>query len=199
MKYNGPKVKLSRKLGTALTPKAARIMERRPHKPGMHGDARQRRLSDYGFQLLQKQGLRFQYNVSERQMRRYFEKASSMKGRTGENLVYLLERRLDAFVLRAGFAPSIFAARQVVGHGHVEVNGRRAHTPSLQLRPGDKVAIRDKSKKLQIFEMEWSAYTPPEYIERDVDSLEATLTRRPARDEVPVICEETAVVEYYSR
>lgn len=199
MKYNGPKVRLSRRLGTAMTPKAARIMEKRPTRPGMHGAAMQRRLSDYGYQLLEKQRLRFQYNVTEKQMRRAFAKASRMKGRTGENLVALLERRLDAFVLRSGFAPTIHAARQIAGHGHLEVDGVRAFTPSMTLKPGATVSVREKSRKLQIFEMDWDAYRPPGYIERDVQKLSATLTRIPERSEVPVTCEEQSVVEFYSR
>lgn len=199
MKYNGPKVKLSRALGIALTPKAARVMERRPYKPGMHGQARQQRMSDYALQLQEKQRLRFQYNVSEKQMRRYYSKATRMKGRTGENLVYLLERRLDAFVLRAGFAPTIFAARQIVGHGHITVNGRKSRTPSTLLRPGDKIQVREKSRKKAIFEMDWEVYVPPTYVERDTSDLAATFVRRPEREEVPVVCEEQAVVEFYSR
>jgi len=196
VKFNGPKVKLSRRLSIPLTPKAARVMERRQDKPGMHA-GRPQRMSDYALQLLEKQRLRFQYNVSEKQMRGCFAKASRMKGRTGENMVCLLERRLDAFVLRSGFAPSIFAARQVVGHGHIEVNGRRSRSSSLTLRPGDKVSIREGSRTKQIFDMDWAAYEPPSYIERG--ELEATLTRTPARDEVPITCDEQVVVEFYSR
>lgn len=199
MKFNGSKVKLSRRLGVALTPKAARIMERRPQPPGQHGASTQRRMSDYAVQLREKQRLRFQYNVSERQLRRIFERASRIKGRTGPNLVRLLETRLDAAVLRAGFAPTIYAARQIVGHGHFAVNGRRVDLPSYTLRAGDKFAVRDGSKKKDLFEMDWAAYQPPGYIERDEASLSAVLVRLPDREEIPVICEDTLVVEFYSR
>ncbi len=196
MKFNGPKVKLSRRLGIALTPQAVRAMEKRRKNWDGRGD---RRLSDYGIQLLEKQRLRFQYNVSETQMRRYFRKASQMKGKTGTNLLLLLESRIDAFVLRTGFVPTIFAARQVVGHGHFNLNGRRVRTPSLRLRPGDRVEIRPQSRGKQMFDMDWPAYTPPPYIERDPEKGSGLFLRPPERNEIPVICEEHHVVELYSR
>lgn len=196
MKFTGPKVKRSRRIGVALTAKAQKVMEKRGAE---RADSRPRRISEYGLQLLEKQKLRFQYNVSEKQMRGHFRAAQRAKGRTGENLVIRLERRLDAFVLRAGFAPTIFAARQLVSHGHFEVNHARARTPSQLLRPGDIVSVREKSRKKVVFEMEWDAYAPPDYIERNVEELSAHLTRLPERSEVPVICEEQYVVEFYSR
>jgi small subunit ribosomal protein S4 len=199
MKFNGAKTRLSRRLGVALSPKAQRIMEKRPEPPGQHGASTQRRMSDYAIQLREKQRLRFQYNVSERQMRLYFARASRQKGRTGPNLVRLLETRLDASVLRAGFAPTIYAARQIVGHGHFEVNGHRVTIASYGLKPGDTFRVRERSKKAQIFEMDWAAYTPPGYLERDEASLSAKLVRLPDREEVPITCEETLVVEFYSR
>ncbi|MCH2184740.1 30S ribosomal protein S4, partial [Myxococcota bacterium] len=163
MKFTGPKVKLSRKIGVALKPKAQAALDQSASKrPGGGRD----RLSDYGFQLLEKQKLRFQYNISEKQMRRYFEKASRMKGKTGSNLVSLLERRLDALILRSGFAPTIFAARQIVSHGHFELNDRRVRIPSILVKPGDSISVRERSQKLEIFDMDWTAYTPPDYIER---------------------------------
>ena len=196
MKFNGPKVKLSRRLGIALTPRATRAMQQGRKKWDGRGD---RRLSDYGIQLLEKQRLRFQYNVSETQMRRYFQKAAQMKGKTGNNLLLLLESRIDAFVLRTGFVPTIFAARQVVGHGHFNLNGVRVRTASLRLRPGDRVDIRPKSRGKQMFDMDWPAYTPPPYIERDHENGSSVLLRQPEREEIPVICEEHHVVELYSR
>ncbi|MCR9096986.1 MAG: 30S ribosomal protein S4 [bacterium] len=196
MRFNGPRVKLSRQLGVALTPKAQRLIER---KSTTRQGRAERRLSDYGLQLLEKQRLRFQYNVSEKQMRRTFSRASRQKGRTGENLICLLERRLDALVYRSGFVASIFAARQVVAHGHIELNGRRVRTVSQSLLPGDTLRIREKSRSLQMFDMEHAAYSPPGYLERDLDELKATLTRLPERTEIPVICEEQYVVEFYSR
>ena len=125
MNFSGAKVKKSRALGVALTPKAERIMKKRPNPPGTVGSGRRRRKSDYGVQLLEKQRLRFQYNVGEKYLQRMFQRASRMPGATGENLVALLESRMDALVLRAGLAPTIYAARQYVTHGHFTVNGEK--------------------------------------------------------------------------
>ncbi|MDG2050039.1 MAG: 30S ribosomal protein S4 [Myxococcota bacterium] len=197
MKFTGPKVKLSRKIGVALKPKAQQALEKSDGRRAAGGG--RDRLSDYGVQLLEKQRLRFQYNISEKQMRRYFEKASRMKGKTGRNLVSLLERRLDAVILRSGFAPTIFAARQIVSHGHFELNGHRVRIPSILIKPGDSISVRERSQKLEIFEMDWAAYTPPDYIERNTDELKTWMTRQPEREEIPVVCDEQYVVEYYSR
>ncbi len=199
MKFNGPKVKLSRKLGVALSDKAARYMERKGYPPGMHGMKRRRRQSNYGRQLLEKQRLRFQYNVSERQMRTYYKRSTRMKGVTGDNLVGLLETRLDALVQRAGFAPSIFAARQMVGHGHLAVNGQRVNVPSYQCRPGDSIEVRERSKKLRIFNEPSASGAVPGYIDVDSSGYKFSLVATPRRDEVPVICEVPLVVEFYSR
>ena len=200
MKFNGAKVKLSRKLGIALTAKAAKYMEKRPYGPGLHAaGGRQRRLSDYGAQLLEKQKLRYQYNVHERQMRNYYKAAAHMKGRTGDNLVLLLETRLDSMVLRAGLAPSIFAARQAVGHGHVTVNGKKVDIPSFRVKANDVLGIREKSRVMQCFDLDFEAYQLPSYMERGDTPFEATLTSYPVREEVPIICDVQYVVEYYNR
>lgn len=199
MKFNGPKVKASRKLGVALTDKAQRYLERKPYPPGQHGMRRRRRQSNYGRQLLEKQRLRYQYNVSERQLRNYYKRATSAKGIAGENLVALLETRLDAFVLRAGLAPTIFAARQVVSHGHILVNDSRVDIPSYQLRPTDTVQVKEKSRKLRLFNEPRSGGAVPSYINVDDTGYKAELTSSPRRDEVPVICEVPLVVEFYSR
>ena len=198
VKFNGPKVKASRKLGIPLTDKASRYMEKRNTLPGQHGMKRRRRPSNYGRQLLEKQRLRYQYNVSEKQLRNYFKKAARQKGVTGENLVRILESRLDASVLRAGFAPTIYAARQVVGHGHIKVNGRKVDVPSYRVRVGDEVEIKDKSKKLRIFNESRGASVPG-YISVDSSGYKAEITAVPNREEVPVVCEVPLVVEFYSR
>lgn len=202
MKFIGPKVKLSRKLGIAITPKAVKYMEKRPYPPGQHGPAKGGRppKSEYGKQLLEKQRLRFQYNVSERQMRNYFLKALKSKHATGEMLVQLLESRLDAIVLRAGFARTIFASRQFVAHGHIEVNGERVDIPSYRVRQGDVVSVRQKSRQLAPI-LEAMAGVPPAiaYVERDWINMQATFVRIPLREEVPVICEVEKVVEFYSK
>ena len=199
VKFTGPKVKKSRALGVALTPKAQKIMERRPSRPGQHGQARRRRPSEYGIQLLEKQRLRFQYNISEAQMRKAYERASRMAGSTGDNLVQLLEMRLDAIVLRSGFAPTIHAARQYVNHGHFLVNGRKATIPSMRLKPGDAVTVRERCRTSPLFvDLDLGGETVP-YLSVDPANRSATLVGLPQRDEVPVMCAEHLVVEFYSR
>jgi small subunit ribosomal protein S4 len=199
VKFNGAKVKLSRKLGVMVTPKAQKYLEKKPYPPGQHGQRRRRRLSNYGRQLLEKQKLRFQYNVAERQLRRYFEEATRLKGVAGDNLVRLLETRLDALVLRAGFARTIFAARQYVSHGHFEINGKRVNIPSQRLAENDVLAIREASRKLRCFNEARGTAAVPSYLTVAEDGYSATLSRFPTRDEVPVICEIPLVIEFYSR
>jgi small subunit ribosomal protein S4 len=196
-----PKVRLSRALGIPLTPKCVPYFERRPYPPGVHGRAR-KSTSDYKVRLLEKQRLRAQYNVSETQLRRAFEQASRGTGNTGEALVAALETRLDAVVLRAGFARTIYQARQVVGHRHVIVNGRRVNIPSYRVRPGDEVAIAPNSREKVPFQVAAAGAhgtTTPPYLEVAIAQLRARLVRLPSRAEVPVICNEQLVVEYYSR
>ena len=202
MKFNGAKVKLSRALGIALTPKAQKYMEKRPYPPGQHGAAktRRRQQSIYGKQLLEKQRLRFQYNISERQMRNYFLKAAAKRGKTGEVLVQYLETRLDAFVLRSGLARTIYAARQFVGHGHIEVNGHRVDIPSFHVKVGDFVSVKLASRK-NVHIVDAVNYSPPpSYIERQrPGGFEAKLLRLPSREEIPVIADENMIVEFYSK
>jgi small subunit ribosomal protein S4 len=200
MNYTGPKVKLSRKLGFALSPKARKYMDRKPYPPGQHGSAKRRaKLSDYGRQLLEKQRLRLQYNVHERQMRNYYQEASRMAGNTGDNLVALLESRLDALVYRAGFAPSMYAARQYVRHGHIEVNGRKVDIPSYRVKPNDVIQVREKSRKLECFMNAVRTAQPVPYLEVSKADFSAKYLYLPPREEVPVICEVPLVVEYYAR
>ena len=202
MKYTGPKAKLSRSLGIALTPKAARVMERRPHPPGQHGPQRRggpRRVSDYKRQLLEKQRLRAQYNIHERQMRNYFRKAAQRAGNTPDNLIHALETRLDAVVLRGGLAPTIYAARQLVSHGHILVNGKRVTYPAYVIRPGDVVAVKPSSRDMPLVVEAVDGAAPPPYLELTKDDLAVTLRYLPPREEVPVICDLSQVVEFYSR
>ncbi len=202
MKYNGPKVRVSRALGIPLTPKAARIMESKSYPPGQHGphQRRRRRPSGYKVQLLEKQRLKAQFNIHERQMRNYFKKASAKRGNTADNLAQLLETRLDAMVFRAGFARSIYAARQYVGHGHVQVNGSVVDIPSAQACPGDVLSIREKSKRVACFrDSLMLASNAPDYLSVDKDALTARLERLPVREEVPIICDFSKVIEFYSR
>jgi small subunit ribosomal protein S4 len=201
MNRSRPKVRLSRALGIPLTPKAVPYFERRPYPPGVHGRARKQE-SDYKVRLREKQRLRAQYNIREAQMRNAFERAARKAGKTGEALIADLESRLDAVVLRAGFARTIYQARQFVVHRHVLVNGQRVDRPSYRLRPGDVITISERSRDMTPFQVAATgayAEAPPPYLEVRHDALAARFTRVPERSEVPVICEEQLVVEYYSR
>jgi small subunit ribosomal protein S4 len=195
-----PKIRLSRRLGLPLTPKAVGYFERRPHPPGEHGRKR-RQQSDYSTRLLEKQRLRAQYDVSETQLRRAFDRARRAGGKTGEALIQDLESRLDATVLRAGFARTVYQARQFVTHRHVLVNGRRVDRPSYRLRPGDWISVAERSRTLEPFQVAAAGAhaDAPAYLEVRLADLTARVERVPAREEVPVVCEEQLVVEYYSR
>jgi small subunit ribosomal protein S4 len=202
MNYTGPKARRSRALGVALTPKCVRYLEARPYPPGVHGRAR-RSVSDYALRLKEKQRLRYQYNVSETQLRRAFERALRKEGKTGELLVTELERRLDALVLRAGFARTIYAARQMVTHRHIVVNGRRVDKPSCQVEVGDVVAVAERSRTKSPFQVAAAGAhkldTTAPYLAVNLPSLQFQLTALPKRAQVPVVCEEQLVVEFYSR
>jgi small subunit ribosomal protein S4 len=198
-----PKVRISRAMGIPLTPKATRYFERRPYPPGVHG-RRRRNPSDYRLRLLEKQRLRHQYDVRERQLRRVVDEAFRSSGRTGEVLIELLERRLDAIVLRAGFARTIYQARQMVSHGHFAVDGQRVDIPSYRLRPGQTVQVREAARDKPPFVLAAAgAHAPagpiPPYLDVRLPDLAVTLTREPRRAEIPVICDEAMVVEFYSR
>lgn len=201
MKYNGPKIKLSRQLGVALTPKASKYMERKPHAPGQHGLSRQRRakVSDYKKQLVEKQKLRWQYNISEKQMLNYYKKSAQKSGNTSDNLAEALETRLDAVVLRGGLARTIFAARQYVTHGHVEVNGKRVNFPAFAVRVNDVVSVRQKSRKMACFSEAIKMARTPDYLAINKPEMTVTVMARPERDKIPVICDFPLVIEYYSR
>ena len=195
----GPKVKIARALGIALTPKAARIMERRPNPPGQHGAATRRKVSDYKKQLLEKQRLRAQYNISERQLQNAFTHATRQPGNTGVRLLQLLEMRLDAVVLRAGFVRTVYAARQAVVHGHVMVNGRRVDRPGRILQPGDTVALATRSRDLTMFTVPLESSRPAPHLELDREKKSVRVREVPEREQIPVQCEVSLVVEYYSR
>ncbi|MFI6230292.1 30S ribosomal protein S4 [Micromonospora echinospora] len=202
MNQSRPKIKRSRRLGIPLTPKCVRYFERRPFPPGDHGRARTKD-SDYKVRLREKQRLKAQYDVAEGQLRRAFDRALRRPGKTGEELVVDLETRLDALVLRAGFARTIYQARQTVTHRHVTVNGRRVDRPSARLRPGDRFAVVESSRAKTPFVVAAAGAHAPQrpapYLDVDLSGLTARLTRLPARAEVPVICDEQLVVEHYSR
>lgn len=204
-RYLGPKCKLSRREGVDLHLKsAARALESKcnmERAPGQHG-ARRARLSGYGLQLREKQKLRRIYGLLERQFRNYYEKALRIKGITGENLLRLLERRLDNVVYRLGFAPSRNAARQLVRHRHFMVNNRPVDIPSFSLRPGDVVKVREKSRKLELIhasmrKMKEGRLLP--WLELDKANLAGTVLEIPGRADIPTEANENLVVELYSK
>jgi small subunit ribosomal protein S4 len=197
-----PKTKRSRALGIPLTPKCVRYFERRPYPPGVHGRGR-KQTSDYKTRLLEKQRLRAQYNVSEKQLRRAFDRSARGAGRTGDALLADLETRLDAVVLRAGFARTIYQARQFVSHRHILVNGERVNVPSYRVRPGSVISVAEHSRAMPPFrEAAAGAHAPerlPDYLQADHTRLVARFVRLPERHEIPVRCDVQLVVEYYSR
>ena len=198
-------VRESRALGIPLTPKAVRYFEKRPYGPGEHGRTRRRQDSDYAVRLKEKQRLRAQYGIREAQLQRLFEEARRQDGLTGENLVEILEMRIDALVLRAGFARTIQQARQVVVHRHILVDGSIVDRPSYRLRPGQTLQVKPKSQTTVPFEIAAQGIhrdvlpTVPDYLDVNLEHLKATLVRRPKRAEVPVTVDVPMVVEYYSR
>jgi small subunit ribosomal protein S4 len=200
MKYTGPKVKISRKLGMNLTPKAGKVTQKKPYPPGAHGNTKRRgKQSDYGRQLLEKQRLRLQYNISENQMRKAYKEATRLTGNTADLLVQLLESRLDALVFRAGFAPTIYAARQYVSHGHILVNGKRVNIPSYKVKVNDVISIKEKSRKLDCFQEAIRNAGSPEYLELSKADFSARYAFIPERQDVQVQCETQLVIEFYSR
>ncbi|GAK33900.1 MULTISPECIES: 30S ribosomal protein S4 [Iodidimonas] len=196
------KHKIDRRMGENIWGRAKSPVNSRQYGPGEHGQRRKGKLSDFGIQLRAKQKLKGYYgSITEKQFNRYYQEASRKKGDTGEHLIGILERRLDAVVYRAKFVPTVFAARQFVSHGHVLVNGKRANVPSYLVKEGDVIEVREKSRQMPMV-LE-TAQSPerdvPEYI--TVEGTKATFTRTPSLDEVPypVKMEPNLVVEFYSR
>jgi small subunit ribosomal protein S4 len=198
------KTRLSRALGIALTPKAAKYLEKRPYGPGEHGRSKRKQDSDYAVRLREKQRLRAQYGIREAQLRIIFQEARRAQGLTGENLVELLEMRLDALVLRAGFARTTAQARQFVVHRHIMVDGKIVDRPSFRVKPGQMIHVKQRSEGTDPFQVAAAGghvdVLPkvPGYLDVEIDKLQARLVRRPKRAEVPVTCEVQLVVEYYA-
>lgn len=202
-RYTGPRLKVMRALGLDLPGLGRKTMQGRPQPPGQHG-ARKilGRKSEYGLQLLEKQKLRYNYGLTERQLRRIVVEAKRLKGATGENIVQLIERRLDNLVFRAGFAPSIPAARQLVGHGHVFLNGRRATIPSMRLRAGDVFALSEAARALAVVRESLAepTLTRAEWIAFDERSGQASLSSLPdGHDAAPFPLDLQRVVEFYAK
>src|ERR1700710_1540846 len=198
------KTRLSRALGLALTPKAARYLEERPYAPGEHGRTKRKTDSDYAVRLREKQRLRAQYGIREAQLKIQFEEARRAAGLTGENLVEQLEMRLDAIIVRAAIARTTAQARQMVVHRHILVDGQLVDRPSFRVKPGQLVHVKERSEGMEPFQVAAAGghvdLLPklPPYLEVDLDKLQVRLVRRPKRVEVPVTCEVQLVVEYYA-
>ena len=198
------KYKIDRRLGENIWGRPKSPVNRREYGPGEHGQRRKGKPSDFGIQLRAKQKLKGYYgNISEKQFRGIYGEAVRQKGDTSENLIGLLESRLDAIVYRAKFVATVFAARQFVNHGHVKVNGKRVNIPSYRCNPGDVIEIRDRSKQLALVleATQLAERDVPEYLDTDHTKMTATYVRKPAFSDVPyaVMMEPNLVVEYYSR
>ncbi|NDC58653.1 MAG: 30S ribosomal protein S4 [Alphaproteobacteria bacterium] len=197
------KYKIDRRFGQNIWGRPKSPVNKRAYGPGQHGQRRKGKMSDFGLQLIAKQKLRFYYgNITERQFRKIYAEAARRKGNTAENLIGLLESRLDAVVYRSKFAPTPFAARQIVNHGHVKVNGRKVNIPSFVCKAGDMIEIREKARNMAlVIEALQSAERDfPEYIEVDPKAMTAKYNRVPQLADVPypVQMEPNLVVEYYA-
>ncbi|MBB5148086.1 MULTISPECIES: 30S ribosomal protein S4 [Ureibacillus] len=198
-RYTGPSWKISRRLGISLSG-TGKELERRPYAPGQHGPTQRKKLTEYGLQLQEKQKLRHMYGMNERQFKNLFVKAGKMKGVHGENFMILLESRLDNLVYRLGLARTRRAARQLVNHGHVTVDGQRVDIPSYSVKPGQVISLREKSKNLQVVNEAIEANNfVPEYLTFDAEKKEGTYVRYPERSELPSEINESLIVEFYSR
>ena len=197
----GPRLKIIRRFQQHLPGLSRKTAERRPYPPGQHGANRRIKRSDYRVRLEEKQKLRFNYGISERQLRNYFRKAMAHTGDTGLYLLQLMESRLDNVVFRSGYAATIPAARQLVGHGHVLVNGKRLDIPSYHVREGDVISLREKTKTNPL--VEESVASPslesPSYLSVGDDRFQVTFGQIPAREDVPVEIQEHLIIEFYSQ
>ena len=203
-KRHSAKYKIDRRMGENLWGRPKSPVNSRSYGPGQHGQRRKSKVSDFGLQLRAKQKLKGYYgNLTEKQFSRTYEEAARRKGNTSENLIALLESRLDAIVYRAKFVPTVFAARQFVNHGHVTVNGQRVNIASYRVKEGDVIEVRQKSKQLAIV-LEAVALTErdvPDYLEVDHSKMTAKFVRTPGLSDVPypVVMEPNLVVEYYAK
>ncbi len=200
-RYRGPKSKIARKFGEPIFG-PDKVLEKKNYPPGFHGLAsRRRKKSEYGLQLKEKQKAKYTYGVLERQFANLFQKASASKGITGEVLLQLLESRLDNVVFRLGMARSRAAARQLVTHKHITINGEIVNIPSYQLRPGDQVGVREKSKSLEVISAALGSHRSSKYawLEWDGTQMTGKFLNRPEREEIPENIKEQLIVELYSK
>jgi small subunit ribosomal protein S4 len=200
-RYRGPRVRISRRFGQPIFG-ASKYLERRGYPPGVHGPKSRRKHSDYAIGLMEKQKLRYQYGLLERQFRRMFNQALKKRGVTGETLLQLLETRLDNVVYRIGFANTRAFSRQLVNHGHIRVNGRKVSIASYTVKPNDVIEVRPTAVTQQLVNksLESAQIRPvPEWIAFNKDALRAQIVRVPTRDEIQPIVNEQLIVEFYSR
>src|SRR6185295_8478940 len=200
-RYTGPRVRISRRFGIPMFG-PTKYLERRNYPPGMHGPKSRRKTTDYGLGLSEKQKLRYYYGLMERQFRGVYEKALKRRGVTGEQMLQILETRLDNVAYHLGFANSRAAARQLVAHGHVKVNGRKVNIPSYALKVNDAIEIKNSNagRKLATQNLETStSRAVPDWLTLDKEALKGVVMRIPTRDEIQPIANEQAVVEFYSR
>lgn len=199
-RYRGPRTKIARKFGVPIYG-ADKAFERKNYPPGQHGLAKKRKkISEYGLQLMEKQKAKYTYGVLERQFRRFFQIASRMKGKTGENLLKLLEARLDNVVYRLGIAPTRAAARQLVSHRHITVNGKIVNIASYLVKPGDIIAVRERSRSLEAIQQSVrSARMPYPWLEWDSNLMAGKFMQYPEREQIPEAINEQLIVELYSK
>ncbi len=199
-RYTGPKSKIARKFGEAIYG-ADKVLSKKNYPPGQHGVNRKRKVSEYGMQLKEKQKAKYTYGVLERQFRNLFERAQRSKGVTGEVLLQLLESRLDNVVYRLGFAPTRDAARQLVSHRHIVVNGEVVSIPSYQVKQGDIVGVREKSKSLEVITNCLAGFNHSKYpwIEFEDNSMSGKYLHMPDRADIPESIKEQLIVELYSK
>jgi small subunit ribosomal protein S4 len=200
-RYTGPRVRISRRFGVPIFG-PSKYLERRNYGPGVHGPKSRRKQSDYALGLNEKQKLRYYYGLLERQFRNVYERALKRRGVTGETMLQILEMRLDSVAYSLGFGNTRAAARQLVGHGHVKVNGRKVSTPSYELRVNDVIDVKDTSVSRQIASRNLELSTSrvvPGWLSLQKDAFRGTVMRVPGRDDIQPIANEQAVVEFYSR
>ncbi|MFT7518709.1 MAG: small subunit ribosomal protein S4 [Kiritimatiellia bacterium] len=201
-RYRGPRLKKCRAVGTVLPGLTTAVTLTRPFPPGDHGMKRRRKPSDYKIRLLEKQKARFHFGILEKQFQRYVVKASRMKGPTGHNLLGLLQSRLDNVVWRLGLAVTIPAARQLVVHGHIQINGRRVDRPSFHVKPGDEVTVRERSASKKFLEevlARTTANPRPTWLDFDPAKKTGKLNSKPERGDLPFELNEQAIIEFYSQ
>lgn len=198
-RYTGPKARRDRRAGVMLSNMRKNPLERKPYPPGEHGRGRQRQ-TEFGVRLLEKQKARWYYGVSEKQFRRAYDKANRMQGVTGENLLRLMELRMDNVIFRMGFATSRPQARQLVVHAHFLLNGRKHNIPSAILKPGDVIMVRENSRNLEPIRIAVDQVVAvPPWLEADHDNFTGRILHTPSRDEIDTPVEEQLIVEFYSR